>query len=897
MGDLALYPEMTTAIPHLRPTDEACRLETLSRYDILDTPPEGEFDEVVALAAHLCEAPISTITLIDEHRQWFKAKVGLVLEQTSRDLAFCSHTVLQHEPLIITDARLDPRFADNPLVLHAPHLVFYAGFPLLPADGYAVGTLMVMDKVPRTLTPDQISTMQVLAHQVVARLELRGSLQQLKQAQAGLTRAKLELETQVEERTRELVQATAAQVHAERLYHSLWETTTDVILVLDTHSIIRYANPSTQSVFGHPPEQLVGKPVTLLQPERMRQAHQQGLRRYLDSGVKRLDWRATESIGLRADGSEVPIEIAFSELTLDGQHHFVGFIRDITLRKRAEIALFEEKERAQTTLRSIGDAVVTTDHVGRIAFLNPMAERLTGWTHAEACGRSYDEILQLTDEATGERLTIHGGLAAESSEAQTVMPTTTLLQRRTGGSLSVEGSIAQLVNRQNAFAGWVIAFRDVSLSRSMAAQISYQASHDTLTGLVNRTEFDRQLHAALDSAAVQHRQHSMLYLDLDQFKVVNDTRGHIAGDELLKQLSTMLASNLRSSDTLARLGGDEFGVLLENCAPGPALQIAEKLRRVIADFTFVWEDRLFTTTVSIGHVHFDDHTLTLTDILSRADEACYVAKDHGRNRIHTYQPGDEALVQRHGEMEWIGLIHKAIEENRLVLYAQPIFAVGDIAQPATHLEILLRMRDPDGQLVPPMAFIPAAERYNLMPTIDRWVIRAVFSHIAERQRAEADLGECWYAVNLSGASLGDPAFSDYIQAELIETGIPPAWICFEITETTAIANLTSAAKFMREVKNLGCRFSLDDFGSGMSSFSYLKHLPVDFLKIDGSFVQDITTDPIDRAMVVSINEIGHLMGLQTIAEFVENDSILQELRNIGVDYAQGYGLARPAPLL
>ena len=283
MGDQALYPEMTTDTPHLSPIDESSRLETLSRYDILDTPPEGEFDEVVALAAHLCAAPISAITLIDEHRQWFKAKVGLVLEETPRDIAFCAHTVLQREPLIITDARLDPRFADNPLVLYAPHLVFYAGFPLLSADGYAVGTLTVMDNVPRTLTADQRSAMQVLAHQVIARLELRGSLQQLKQAQTELTRAKLVLEMQVEERTRELVQASAAHAHAESLYHALWGTTTDAILVLDPHSIIRHANPSTQSVFGHPPEQLIGKPLSLLQPERMRQGHQQGLQRYLDS--------------------------------------------------------------------------------------------------------------------------------------------------------------------------------------------------------------------------------------------------------------------------------------------------------------------------------------------------------------------------------------------------------------------------------------------------------------------------------------------------------------------------------------------------------------------------------------------------------------------------------------
>ena len=889
---------MSAHAPHLSTFDEARRLETLSRYGIMDTMPEDAFEEVVLLAAQLCETPISTITLIDESRQWFKARVGLALKQTSREIAFCAHTIMQAEPMIIPNALLDSRFVDNPLVLGPPHLIFYAGFPLISTDGCAVGTLTVMDTVPRTLSPELIFALKVLAHQVVAQFELRSSLHELSVTHADLLQKKMQLEVRVEERTKDLAQANVAQAHAEFLYQSLWETTSDAIIVMDTQSIIHYANASTERIFGHPLERVIGTSLALLQPARLRLAHLHGLQNYVDSGWKQLDWRATETSGLHADGSELPIEIAFTEMTQDGRRLFVGFIRDISERKRIEAALLEEKERAQITLRSIGDGVITTDPDGLIAFLNPMAEQLTGWLNEDAYGHHHDAVLKLTDELTGKPITISNVLIGSAEQTPGAMPPTTLLERRVDGEiLSIEGSVAKMFGRQDEFAGWVIAFRDVSLSRQLVAQLSYQASHDPLTGLVNRTEFDRRLRIALESAVTLQRHHSMLYMDLDQFKVVNDTRGHIAGDELLKQLCGLLLQGLRATDTLARLGGDEFGVLLENCGSEAALQIAEKLRQVVADFTFIWEAQAYSTTVSIGHVHFHDRSLSLADILSKADEACYMAKEKGRNRVHTFQPSDEVLAQRHGEMEWVRLIREAIEEQRLVLYSQQIYAVNDSAQQSVHVEILLRMRDRDGQLVPPMAFIPAAERYNLMPAIDRWIISSVFAHIAKQIQAGVKLGEPCFAINLSGTSMGDPLLADFIQQQLELTGIPPTWICFEITETSAIANLSSAVKLIDEVKQLGCLFALDDFGSGMSSFAYLKHLPVDFLKIDGSFVRDIATDPIDRAMVASINEIGHLMGLRTIAEFVENDAILHVLRDIGVDYAQGYGLAQPEPFL
>ncbi|MEO6365307.1 MAG: EAL domain-containing protein [Luteimonas sp.] len=875
--------------------NESLRQEALARFDILDTPPEGEFDEIVQLAAQLCGVAMATITLVDRDRQWFKAKVGVDIESSSREVAFCAVTIDQRTPLVVPDTHADVRFARNPLVLEAPHLRFYAGFPLITTEGFAIGTIAVMDRVPRTLEQAQRFAMEVLAHQVITRLEWRHSLSRLTQLQGALSKANATLEQNVELRNRELEQASAAHRKAEYLYRMLWETTTDAVVILDADSVILYANPSTQRVFGHAPEQLVGRPLATLQPEHLRQAHVHGLQRYIDSGAKRLDWRATEAEGLHADGRHFPVEISFSELTLDQQRVFVGFIRDITARKRAEGALVEEKERAQTTLRSIGDAVVSTDSEGRVAFLNPLAERLSGWCQEEAYGRPCMDVLHFQDESTGAPLSPLARSEDNASLQPRLMPLSTVLHRRGGEFISVEGSIAEIVSGPDLFAGWVIAFRDVSEARQLAEQLSFQATHDALTGLANRTTFDRRLRASLEKAAGTGTASSMLYLDLDQFKVVNDTCGHIAGDELLKQLSALLGLNLRSSDTLARLGGDEFGVLLENCGREAALGIAEKLRQVVSGFTFAWGEQLFSAGVSIGHVHFSDHSLTLTEVLSKADEACYVAKDMGRNRIHTYEPGDAAQAHRHGQMEWIGLIQQAIEDNRMVLFAQPIHPVDGRPRFSRHMEVLLRMRGRDGELIAPMAFIPAAERYNLMPMIDRWVIGAAMERIAAHgPRGDSVIPPC-YAINLSGASLAEASLAKFIRDKVDEHGIPPGWICFEITETAAIANLADAVHLIDELKGIGIRFALDDFGSGMSSFAYLKHLPVDFLKIDGSFVRDIAKDPVDRAMVASINEIGHVMGLCTIAEFVEDDDILEELKKIGVDYAQGYGLSRPAP--
>ena len=470
----------------------------------------------------------------------------------------------------------------------------------------------------------------------------------------------------------------------------------------------------------------------------------------------------------------------------------------------------------------------------------------------------------------------------------------TVLISRNGDEFAIENSAAPIRASNGQIIGAVMVFHDTSTTRHLSHQLTWQASHDALTGLVNRREFENRLEQALTLARSQNQQHALCYLDLDQFKIVNDTCGHIVGDELLRQVTALFQTQVRTTDTLARLGGDEFGILLYHCSLQAALRIANKLREGVQAFRFVCQDKIFNIGVSIGLVEIHPDSESVTSILSAADAACYAAKNNGRNRVHIYQANDSELTQQHGEMQWVTRINQALEENRFRLYYQPIVPLTQTQLNGEHYEVLLRLVDEMGNLVSPMAFIPAAERYNLMQVIDRWVISTLFSTQGQHYR-EAGC-DCLYAINLSGASINDEQFVEFLHEQLALYQIPPALICFEITETVAIANLGKAAQFIQALRDLGCRFALDDFGSGMSSFVYLKNLPIDYLKIDGSFVKNIVDQPIDLAMVEAINQIGHVMGIQTIAEFVENQDILEKITHLGVDYAQGYGIAKPAPL-
>ncbi|WP_268797340.1 EAL domain-containing protein [Pseudomonas huanghezhanensis] len=556
-------------------------------------------------------------------------------------------------------------------------------------------------------------------------------------------------------------------------------------------------------------------------------------------------------------------------------------------------ALQAEKERAQITLESIGDGVITTNVEGSIAYMNPAAEQLTHWKTEQAAGLPLAALFNLLDEndhkdsSTLIERILSGTLQGGSEHSK-------LIQRLDGSTVSVTLT-GSPIRTEGQVSGTVLVLHDMTQESQYIANLSWQATHDALTGLANRREFEYRLELALASRSHQPGNHALLFLDLDQFKLVNDTNGHAAGDELLRHICALLQQGIREGDTLARLGGDEFGILLEHCSADAAERIAEGLRQTVEGLHFIWKGRPFVTTVSIGLVHISSAPTTLEASLRSADMACYMAKEKGRNRVQVYHDDDSDLSTRFGEMVWIQRLHMALEENRFCLYSQEIAALGCNADTHNgHVEILLRLRDESGRMILPDSFIPAAERYGMMTTLDRWVVQNVFKIISDclsDEHRQGPLAVC--AINLSGSSIGDDAFLEYLRQQFQLYAIPPELICFEITETSAIANLGSAIRFINELKGLGCRFSLDDFCAGMSSFAYLKHLPVDFLKIDGSFVKDMLDDPINRAMVEVINHIGHVMGKKTIAEFVESPQIEQALLEIGVDYAQGYVIERP----
>ncbi|MDX5333614.1 MAG: EAL domain-containing protein [Gammaproteobacteria bacterium] len=557
-----------------------------------------------------------------------------------------------------------------------------------------------------------------------------------------------------------------------------------------------------------------------------------------------------------------------------------------------EQAIQKARERAEITLYSIGDGVITTDDRGRVEQINASAQTLTGHREEDARGRFVNDIIHFVREADHAPIPNPAVMAMDRSRTVTA-DADVLFVRGDGREFAVEYTASPIFDGHRRASGAILVFRDVTESRALTHQIAYQARHDGLTGLHNRNEFERHVDDLLSELRrYPDGVHWLCFADLDQFKVVNDTCGHLAGDELLKQVASVFRLYLRDSDFVARTGGDEFALVLRHCDEEGARSVIERIRHDLAEYRFSWEDKAFTIGASFGLVPITGDSGTLYDLLSAADTACYSAKDQGRNRIHVYRPDDDAISRREGEMHWVHEITSALEEDRFELYAQRIVPADPARDIPLHVEVLVRMTARSGGLSPPMAFIPAAERYNLMHLIDRWVVRNSLRQFAG-YRAQGD----WQiGINLSAHSLCDDDFLQFLLAEVADADLSPEHLCFEITETAAIANLTRAIAFMRRMKALGCRFSLDDFGSGLSSFGYLKTLPVDYLKIDGSFVRDIGEDPIDLALVESINQIGHILGIETIAEYVETDEIRRQLEQIGVDYLQGYGIARPEPL-
>ncbi|MDD5271347.1 MAG: EAL domain-containing protein [Methylovulum sp.] len=550
-------------------------------------------------------------------------------------------------------------------------------------------------------------------------------------------------------------------------------------------------------------------------------------------------------------------------------------------------ALTRAKDRYLTLYDDNPTMIFNLSEAGRI-----MSANLTG---AHYLGLSVSELedCSILDFVHPTDLSLMQALLKQCLATPSIVHKQELRQVCQNGRIIWVRVTARLLTYDRQQNSLLLVCEDVTEAYNLSQQIAYQASHDALTGLANRSEFDKAVKEAISLAQTDKSEHALCYLDLDQFKIVNDTCGHMAGDELLRQLSDVLKKQLRRNDFIARLGGDEFGVLMYCCTVDEAVVASEKIRDVIRDFHFAWEDRRFSVGVSIGIAAISQTSGNAVNLLKEADAACYAAKDKGRNRVHVYRPDDKELAMRHGEMQWVQRIEQGLEQDLFCLYGQPIASISHFDK-KLHFETLLRYRDAQGSIIPPGAFLPAAERYNLAPLMDRWVIRHLFAWIATTPNFLDQLELC--SVNLSGLSLSDETLFGFILEQFKIWEIPTHKICFEITETAAIANLTSATKFIQQLRDKGCLFSLDDFGSGLSSFAYLKNLPVDFLKIDGLFVKDILDDKIDLAMVKAINEVGQMMGKKTVAEFVENEQIFNLLKALGVDYAQGYGIGKPVPL-
>ncbi len=556
---------------------------------------------------------------------------------------------------------------------------------------------------------------------------------------------------------------------------------------------------------------------------------------------------------------------------------------NITERKYAE----NELRKLSLAVESSSSAVIITDLDGNIEYVNPHFTESTGYTKEEIIGKNTSILNSAeTPEYILENLwkTIRSGKDWKGEIRN---------QKKDGSLYWAHYSISGVKNENGVITHYIAIEDDITKEYELTEQLSFQASHDILTGLINRREFESRAERVLSTIYHEKSEHALCFMDLDQFKVINDTCGHVAGDELLRQLGDLLQSTVRKRDTLARLGGDEFGVLIEHCSLEQAQRIAETIQEAVKNFHFIWDGQHFHIGISIGLVSINPSVQNLTELLSQADAACYMAKDLGRNRIQVYYPDDAELVLRHGEVQWVARINNALEENKLCLYAQPIIQLNSSIGVKQHYELLLRMEDDEGGIILPGAFLPAAERYNLTEIIDAWVVKNAFRLLSTNKQFVDKLH--FLSINLSGPSLTNEGFLDYIISQLKKFDIAPNKICFEITETVAISNLAVAIDFISILKRLGCYFALDDFGSGLSSYGYLKNLPVDYLKIDGMFVKGIASNPIDYAMVKSINEIGHIMGMQTIAEFVENDKIRTLLLEINVNYGQGYSLGKPQP--
>ncbi|MEO9147753.1 MAG: EAL domain-containing protein [Burkholderiaceae bacterium] len=690
---------------------------------------------------------------------------------------------------------------------------------------------------------------------------------------------------------------TAAQKLSEshRFIKSITDAIPSLVSYWDLEQRCRFANLAYLEWFGKRPEELLG----LTLRELLRDGAY-GLSEPHAHAALRGEARQFERSLTKPDGSVGHTVAHYTPDWVDGKvQGFFVTLNDVTQLKQTETALrklsaelAQQHELLQVTLQSIGDAVITTDAVGLVTWLNPAAERMTGWQTPEAVGLPLAQVFNIVSEET--RLPTDNPVATCLAQGKVVgLANHTLLISRDGSEYGIADSAAPIRNPQGALLGVVLVFHDVSEQRRLSGEMTHRATHDALTGLVNRAEFEVRLLRALRNAQDNETRHALLFIDLDQFKLINDACGHSAGDEFLQQLSKMLREAIRERDTLARLGGDEFAIILENCSVEQAFRIGQKICDRMHVFRFVRDKQRFRVGTSIGLVPIDKRWASTTAIQQAADSSCYAAKEAGRNRVHAWFDTDTAMIARQHEMQWTTRIERALDDDGFELFAQRIEAL-DGGSSGLHAEVLLRMKNEDDSLALPGAFLPAAERFHLVTRVDRWVLHRVIAWM--KSLSEPDLIET-LCINVSGQSVGDRAFHAWAQNQFAGAGPTIcSKLCLEITETAAVTNLADAAVFIEQVRALGVKVALDDFGAGASSFGYLKSLRVDLLKIDGQFVRNLQTDPLDAAAVRCFADVARVIGVKTVAEFVDSPQALEQLRAIGVNYAQGYLIHRPEPI-
>jgi diguanylate cyclase (GGDEF)-like protein/PAS domain S-box-containing protein len=643
---------------------------------------------------------------------------------------------------------------------------------------------------------------------------------------------------------------------------------------------------------GHA-QQLIGRSMGELVHPDYRDLVGEQLRRVLDA-VPAMDRLEVELQPQR----DQPIRVELSAVRIDYQGGPALLLTMLEMGPRpaaAPAATTRGRPTAWDTLDSLGEGIITTDISGRIDYLNRAAEQLVGISASDALGKTITDIITLVDETDRRSLGDPVRQCLTTQSRVTVGRRGLMISRDGGEERSVELTVTPLKGQRGDLAGAVVAVRDVSELRGITRQMSYQASHDALTGLVNRREFERRLEEALEITQASMARHVICYLDLDRFKVVNDTCGHMAGDTMLREVAALVKQAVRDSDTVGRLGGDEFGLLLAGCPLEKARQIADDVVRKVSEYRFVWKDKIFNIGVSVGLVEITRDSGAADEVMSAADSACYVAKKQG-NHVHVYSARDESVARHRGEIQWLQRLQTALKDNRFELVAQPIVATAAATQaqgPA--LEVLLRLQDesvPGG--IAPVEFLRAAERYRLMTDVDRWVVQAALTALARGAiRLPPDRS---IAINLSGQTLGDPQFLEFVVEVLDRTGVNADQVCFEVAENSVITNIEHAQRFIGVLHGMGCRFALDDFGRGLSSFGNLKNLSLDYLKIDGSFIRNLGIDTVNQAMVAAMIKLARTLNFQVVAEQVEDVGALEAATRMGVDFVQGYHLGRPQPL-